>query len=53
MRRFYCVLGDPVAHSRSPVIHAKAFALLGIDAVYAPCRVTALDLGRAVIGLRA
>ncbi|MFL5376505.1 MAG: shikimate dehydrogenase [Myxococcales bacterium] len=53
MRRFYCVLGDPVAHSRSPAIHARAFALLGIDAVYAPCRVTASDLGRAVIGLRA
>jgi shikimate dehydrogenase len=53
MRRFYCVLGDPVAHSRSPAIHARAFALLGIDAVYAPCRVTPLDLDRAVIGLRA
>ncbi|MFL5444659.1 MAG: shikimate dehydrogenase [Myxococcales bacterium] len=53
MRRFYCVLGDPVAHSRSPAIHTRAFALLGIDAVYAPCRVTALDLARAVIGLRA
>jgi shikimate dehydrogenase len=53
MRRFYCVLGDPVAHSRSPAIHARAFALLGIDAVYAPCRVTASDLARAVFGLRA
>jgi len=53
MRRFYCVLGDPVAHSRSPAIHTRAFALLGIDAVYAPCRVTALDLDRAVNGLRA
>jgi len=53
MRRFYCVLGDPVAHSRSPAIHTRAFALLGIDAVYAPCRVTALDLPRAVIGLLA
>jgi shikimate dehydrogenase len=53
MRRFYCVLGDPVAHSRSPAIHARAFAVLGIDAVYAPCRVTPLDLERAVVGLRA
>jgi len=53
MRRFYCVLGDPVAHSRSPAIHARAFALLGIDAVYAPCQVTASDLFAAVNGLRA
>jgi shikimate dehydrogenase len=53
MRRFYCVLGDPIAHSRSPAIHARAFELLGVDAVYAPCRVTPLDLDRAVIGLRA
>jgi shikimate dehydrogenase len=53
MRRFYCVLGDPVAHSRSPAIHARAFELLGVDAVYAPCRVTAEELERAVLGLRA
>jgi shikimate dehydrogenase len=53
MRRFYCVLGDPVAHSRSPAIHARAFERLGIDAVYAPCRVTATDLPAAVAGLRA
>jgi len=53
MRRFYCVLGDPVAHSRSPAIHARAFARLGIDAVYAPCRVTPAELPAAVAGLRA
>ena len=39
MRALYLLLGDPVAHSRSPAIHARAFELLGIDAVYAPCRV--------------
>src|SRR5436309_1770931 len=53
MRRFYCVLGDPVAHSRSPAIHARAFAGLGLDAVYAPCRVSAADLPAAIAGLRA
>jgi len=52
MRRFYCVLGDPVAHSRSPAIHARAFARLGLDAVFAPCRVTAAELPAAVSGLR-
>ena len=53
MRRLFCLLGDPVAHSLSPRIHARAFQLLGIDAVYAPCQVAAADLPTAVAGLRA
>ena len=51
MRALYVLLGDPVAHSRSPAIHARAFQLLGLDAVYAPCRVT--DAPAAVRALRA
>ena len=51
MRALYVLLGDPVAHSRSPAIHGRAFQLLGIDAVYAPCRVT--DVPAAVAALRA
>jgi len=51
MRALYLLLGDPVAHSRSPAIHARAFQALGIDAVYAPCRVT--DVLAAVGALRA
>jgi len=51
MRALYVLLGDPVAHSRSPAIHARAFQLLGVDAVYAPCRVT--DVPAAVRSLRA
>ncbi|HEY6908148.1 MAG TPA: shikimate dehydrogenase [Myxococcales bacterium] len=51
MRALYLLLGDPVAHSRSPAIHARAFQLLGVDAVYAPSRVT--DVPGAVRGLRA
>jgi shikimate dehydrogenase len=42
-----------VAHSRSPAIHARAFQLLGVDAVYAPCQVRDADLPAAVRGLRA
>jgi shikimate dehydrogenase len=53
MRKLFLVLGDPVAHSRSPAIHARAFALLGVDAVYAPCRVPADQLEQAVDGIRA
>src|SRR3989440_10945935 len=51
MRALYVLLGDPVAHSRSPAIHTRAFQLLGLDAVYAPCRVT--DAPAAVRALRA
>ena len=51
MRALYLLLGDPVAHSRSPAIHARAFQALGIDAVYAPCRVTEVPV--AVRALRA
>jgi shikimate dehydrogenase len=50
-RALYLLVGDPVAHSRSPRIHARAFELLGVDAVYAPCRVT--DVAAAFAGLRA
>jgi shikimate dehydrogenase len=53
MRKLFAVLGDPVAHSRSPKIHSRAFELLGVDAVYAPCHVRAADLATAVAGLRA
>ena len=53
MRALYAILGDPVAHSLSPKIHARAFAELGVDAVYAPCHVTARELPKAIEGLRA
>ncbi len=33
------VIGDPVAHSLSPLIHNRAFQKLGINAVYLPFRV--------------
>jgi len=36
--RVYALLGDPVAHSLSPLMHNAAFTALGIDAVYVPLR---------------
>jgi 3-dehydroquinate dehydratase / shikimate dehydrogenase len=37
--KIYGVIGDPVAHSLSPLIHNTAFRSLGINAVYLPFRV--------------
>jgi len=44
------ILGRPVAHSLSPVMHNAAFRHLGINAVYVAFPVT--DLDQAVSGLR-
>ena len=40
------VLGDPVAHSLSPLIHNAAFRKLGLNCVYLPFRVPRGDLQR-------
>ncbi len=37
--RVFGILGDPVSHSLSPLIHNAAFRALGVNAVYLPFRV--------------
>jgi len=37
--RVYGVIGSPIAHSLSPLVHNLAFAHHGLDAVYVPFRV--------------
>jgi 3-dehydroquinate dehydratase / shikimate dehydrogenase len=37
--RLFGVIGDPVAHSLSPVVHNAAYVKMGIDAVYVSFRV--------------
>lgn len=51
--RFAVLLGDPVAHSRSPELQGAAFRAAGLDAVYLACRVQRDALAAAVAGLRA
>jgi len=47
----FAVLGDPVSHSLSPVMHNRAFSDIGFNGVYLAFRVH--DIGAAVNGIRA
>lgn len=49
----YGVLGDPIRHSRSPIMLGRAFREAGINAAYAAFHVAPQDLGAAVQGIRA
>ncbi|HEU4587302.1 MAG TPA: shikimate dehydrogenase [Gemmatimonadales bacterium] len=42
--RVFALLGEPVAHSLSPVMHNAAFLALGIEATYVPLRCRADDV---------
>jgi 3-dehydroquinate dehydratase/shikimate dehydrogenase len=42
--KVFGVIGDPVAHSLSPLVHNLAFRRLGINAVYLPLRVPRPEL---------
>jgi shikimate dehydrogenase len=47
------LIGDPVEHTMSPVMHNEAYKKLGLDYVYIPFRVAPERLAEAVAGLRA
>jgi len=47
------IIGDPIEHTMSPVIHNAAFKNLGLDYIYIPFRVRKEELGQAVEGIRA
>lgn len=40
----YGVIGDPIAHSYSPLVHNAAFKHLGLNKVYVPFRIPSGDL---------
>jgi shikimate dehydrogenase len=42
--RVFAILGDPVAHSLSPVMQNAAFVALGLPAMYVPLRCSAADV---------
>lgn len=47
------VIGDPIEHSMSPVMHNAAFDKLGLNYLYVPFRVKQEELGKAIAGMRA
>jgi shikimate dehydrogenase len=53
MKKYFAVIGDPIAHSLSPVMHEAGYKALGIEARYLKFRVEANKLQEAVTGLRA
>ena len=47
------VIGDPIEHTMSPVMHNAAFKELGLDYVYVPLRVSQGELAEAIKGMKA
>ena len=47
------VIGDPIEHTMSPVMHNAAFREQGLDFIYAAFRVKKEELGKAIDGMRA
>lgn len=47
------VIGHPIAHSLSPVMHNAAFQALGMNCVYIPCHVRPEQLKNGIKGIRA
>jgi shikimate dehydrogenase len=53
VKKLFAVLGDPIGHSMSPLMHNDLFSFYNIDAVYLPFQVKEEDLQDAVKGLKA
>lgn len=51
--RLVGILGNPVSHSLSPVMHNAAFQAMGMDWTYVPLPVDAEKLGDGIKGIRA
>ena len=52
MKKWFAVIGDPIAHSKSPSMHNSWFYDLNIDATYIPIHVSHMDLEKAVGSLK-
>lgn len=53
MTKVLAVIGDPIDHSLSPILHNSAIRALGLDIVYVALRVPRDDIELAVAAMRA
>jgi len=53
MEQHFAVIGKPIAHSLSPVMHQAGYLAIGLNAVYHRFEVHEAELGAAVQGLKA
>lgn len=47
------IIGDPIGHTMSPIMHNAAFKKVGVDYLYVPSRVRKEELGKAIEDMRA
>ena len=52
MTMHLAVIGDPIAHSKSPLMHNAALVELGIEGEYVPVHVSREDLGSAIARMK-
>lgn len=52
MKKWFAVIGDPIAHSKSPFMHNTWFQEMGIDATYIPIHVKSQHLKEAISSLK-
>ncbi len=50
--RLYAIIGDPIAHVRTPLVFNAFFEAHGMDAVCVPLHIRPQDLDAAIAGLR-
>jgi shikimate dehydrogenase len=46
------IIGDPIEHTMSPIMHNTAFKTMGLDYVYVSFKVKSLELKKAIEGIR-
>jgi len=51
--KVFGIIGDPIEHSLSPLMHNAAFEMMGVDYWYVPFKVRREDVGKAIEGMKA
>ena len=51
--KIYGIIGDPVTHTLSPLLHNTAFREMGLNCIYLPFQVDNTELSAAIKGIRA